>query len=146
MATESEQKPADLVRQRAKEERRLLRAEQAAERKLLKATERLAVAESRLEQQQTRVERRRERVATAREDLRRRQEARAIGPNGTAAAPTPPPPAAASAQSPIPARDDSPVMPQIESVPAGAATAPSDGAKPARRPTRRRSAKTDASA
>lgn len=136
MATDRDDKPADEVRRRAKEERRLLRAEQAAERQLLKATERLAVAQSRLDKLQSLVDRRRARVATALASLRQRQEARAAGPGGAD------PSASPAAQTPaIPARDDSPPEP----APIAASAEPSDGIRPPRRTTKRRTEPTETS-
>lgn len=135
MATDRDQNPVDLIRRRAKEERRLLGAEQAAERKLLKAMTRLSVAESRLGKVQALVERRRERVTAARDELRRRQEARATGPEGAAPATSGGIPGPASERPVIPTRDDT----AGEAIPVPAGIESSDGARPAGRTGKRRS-------
>jgi len=120
MAKDGDLKPAEALRKRAREERRLLRAEQEADRTLLVATERLATAQARLEKARARVERRRERVATALAELGRRQEERAVGPDGVAA------PAAEEkappelAPDPIPLRDDSSASFAVDAVPVAA--------------------------
>jgi hypothetical protein len=77
-----ERGPADLLRQRAKVERRLLRTEQSAERDLLDAQERLTSAQIKLEKAQARVDRRHKRLAAALDALREAQAARAHGPDG----------------------------------------------------------------
>lgn len=73
--------PAELLRQQAKAERRLLSTEQRAERKLLEARERLASAQIVLDKAQARVDRRRANVESALERLQTAQAARAVGPN-----------------------------------------------------------------
>jgi hypothetical protein len=78
----SEPGPAELLRQQAKAERRLLRAEQRAEGDLLDAQERLASAQVALDKAQARVDRRRKKVSSALELLQAAQAARAVGPNG----------------------------------------------------------------
>lgn len=64
----------------AAEEKRLLRGEAAAEKKVIKARARLAKAEGTLNDARARFERRAKDVAEAEAELRNRQTARANGP------------------------------------------------------------------
>lgn len=138
MPNDVDQTPAELLRRFAKEERRLLRQEQTAERELLAATERLALAQLRLEKQQARVDRRRARVAAATEELRRRQAARAAGPDGPVTT-TLSEPEAAAESAPSLTRDDSPPYASLEQSTPVTSDGAGDGAQPKRGSTRRRS-------
>jgi len=140
-----DRRPADVLRERAKVERRLLRAEQTAECNLLAAQERLASAQLILNKAQKRFDRRSKRVADALDTLRAAQLTRATGPdtpiNGTtesnaATRSNPVEPDAAQEYEAViarPERDDSGLPPRIVETNSVDDDEPSDP-----RPTRRR--------
>ncbi len=68
------------VKRAAKAEKRLIAQEARAERRLLRARQRLAAAETQLERVLRRIERRRQRVLGSEATLRACQQARTIGP------------------------------------------------------------------
>ncbi|MEA2594942.1 MAG: hypothetical protein QOF01_1411 [Thermomicrobiales bacterium] len=139
MGANRDQKPAELLRQRAKEERRLLRAEQAVERKLRAANERLASAQIRLEKAQARFNRRQARVAAALDELRQRQEARAAGPDGVAQQEPSVQSAPETNPAPIPGIAEASTLPQGEAMLIAVPAESTDGTAPARRSSKRRS-------
>lgn len=77
--TTDEKTPAELLRESAEREKRLLKDEATAERKLSRAWEKLETARERLEKARTRYERRAREAAEAEEALSRRQAERKAG-------------------------------------------------------------------